>query len=338
MEEFDIVIVGASFAGLAVASKLKGNVLLIDRKEIGTNVTSACGTIVKFLEGIDCESSILQTFNTAALRTKNKEHHMPLADQFCTIDYFNFCNKYFKQSDAEFRKENVIGIENGLVKTDKNFYKAKIYADASGWGAVLTNSIVKGFIDMDKLSIAMETEIQYEDNLLRFFIDDRIIENGAAWLFPAGKNSRFGVGSYGKNSKIHKSLKDFVESYGLKVGSVHGNYIPYTLREPVIGNIFLVGDSRGNVLPLTAEGIRPSIRAGIFCGDVINQILKSKITLKEGTQIYKNFCLKNKRYYDYLLKLQKRMLNPSNSKVNLIFKMLSLKPIASLALRKYETI
>src|SRR3990167_3098526 len=132
MEEFDVVVVGASFAGLAVASKLEGNILLIDRKEIGTNVTSACGTIVKFLEGIGCESSILQTFDTAALHTKYKEYHIPLADHFCTVDYFRFCNEYFKQSNAEFRKENVIGIENGLVKTDKNFYKAKIYVDASG--------------------------------------------------------------------------------------------------------------------------------------------------------------------------------------------------------------
>lgn len=37
-----MVIAGASFAGLAVASKIKGRVLLIDKKEIGTGVTSVC--------------------------------------------------------------------------------------------------------------------------------------------------------------------------------------------------------------------------------------------------------------------------------------------------------
>lgn len=338
MEEFDVIIVGASFAGLAVASKLQGNTLIIDRKEIGTNVTSACGTIVKFLESIGCESSILQTFGTAALHTENKEHHLPLADEFCTIDYWKFCNEYFKQSNAEFRKENVIGMKNGLIKTDKSIYKAKFYADCSGWSAVLANSIVKDFVDKDKLSIAIETEIPYEDNLLRFFIDDKIVENGAGWLFPAGANSRFGVGSYGKNPKINKCLKDFVESYGLKVGSVHGNCIPYGLREPVIDNIFLAGDSVGNVLPLTAEGIRPAIRAGTFCGDIINKVLKSQIKLSEGVQKYMQFSFKNKKYYDYLARLQRRMLNPSNSRINFMFKLLSLNPVASFALRKYESI
>lgn len=338
MEEFDAIIVGASFAGLAVASRLKGNVLLIDRKDIGTNVTSACGTLVKFLESIDCESSILQTFDTAALHTKDKEHHIPLADEFCTIDYFKFCNEYFKQSNAKFVKAEVKGVSNGFIATNNGKYKARIMVDCSGWSAVLASSIARDFVEKGKLSIAIETEIPYEDNLLRFFINDKIVENGAAWLFPAGKNSRFGVGSYGKNPKINKSLKDFVGSYGLKVGSVHGNFIPCTLREHVVGNIFLVGDSVGNVLPLTAEGIRPAIRAGIFCGDIINDILKSKITLKEGAQIYRNFCLKNKKYYNYLLKLQRRMLRPSNTRVNMIFNMLSLRQIASFALRKYEKI
>jgi flavin-dependent dehydrogenase len=34
--KYDAIIVGASFAGLAVASRLRGNILLIDKKEIET--------------------------------------------------------------------------------------------------------------------------------------------------------------------------------------------------------------------------------------------------------------------------------------------------------------
>jgi len=43
---YDAIIVGASFAGLAVASRLRGNVLIIDKKDIGTGQTSACGTLL----------------------------------------------------------------------------------------------------------------------------------------------------------------------------------------------------------------------------------------------------------------------------------------------------
>ena len=55
MKKYDIIIAGASFAGLSVASKLKGNVLLIDRKDIGTHVTSACGTTANLMKEVKCE-------------------------------------------------------------------------------------------------------------------------------------------------------------------------------------------------------------------------------------------------------------------------------------------
>lgn len=336
MEKFDVVIVGASFAGLAVASRLKGNVLLLDKKDIGDNVTSACGSITRFIESIGCEKSILQCFDTATLNIKNKVYKIPLARQFCTIDYSIFCNEFFKQSNVEFRKENVKGIENGLVKTSKSQYKARIYVDCSGWPAVLASSVEKGFVDKQALSAGVETEAPYRDDKLRFFLDEKLVENGAAWLFPAGKNSRFGVGSYGKNSKLMQSLKNFVNSYGLNLNGTHGNYIPHCFRKPIIENIFVVGDAVGNVLPLTAEGIRPSIRAGIYCGDIIQQILQNKLSFEEGLKRYANFCLKNRRYYNILLKAQRRMVKPSNFTVNLIFKLLSYKPIANIGLRLYE--
>ena len=336
MEKYDVIIAGASFAGLAVASRLKGNILLLDKKDTGDNVTSACGSIAKFIESIGCEKSILQTFDAAALHTKNKVHNIPLTDQFCTIDYSIFCNEFFKQSDVEFRKENVKGIENGLVKTDKSQYKAKVYVDCSGWSAVLASSVKKGFVDKETLSVCVETEVPYQDDKLRFFIDENIVENGTAWLFPAGKNSRFGVGSYGKNSKLMQSLKNFVNSYGLSLNSTHGNYVPYYFRKPIVENIFVVGDAVGNVLPLTAEGIRPTIRAGIYCGDIIQKIVENEMSLEEGSEKYSNFCLKNRRYYDILLKVQRRMIKPSNFTVNIVFKLLSYKPIAKFGLRVYE--
>ncbi|NIW91899.1 MAG: hypothetical protein GWN20_03100 [Phycisphaerae bacterium] len=51
MEDYDVIIAGASFAGLAVANQLSGHkVLLIDRKPNGAGQTSACGTICRFFE------------------------------------------------------------------------------------------------------------------------------------------------------------------------------------------------------------------------------------------------------------------------------------------------
>lgn len=336
MEDFDVIIAGASFAGLAVASSLKGNVLLLDKKDIGDNVTSACASIIKFIESIGCKKSILQTFDAAALHIKNKVHNIPLADQFCTIDYSIFCKEFFKQCNAEFRKETVRVMRNGALATSKSSYKAKIYVDCSGWPAVLASSLDRNFVDREKLSVGAETEAPYTDDKLRFFLDKNLVENGVGWLFPAGENSRFGVASYGKNSRLVQSLKNFVSSYGLNLNGTHGNYIPHCFRKPIIGNIFAVGDAVGNALPLTAEGIRPAIRAGVYCGNIIQKIVENKMSLEEGSEKYSNFCLKHRIYYNILLKAQRGMKKPSNFTANLIFKLLSYKPIAKFGLRVYE--
>src|SRR5579871_5124467 len=61
----DVLICGASFAGLAVARELAGSgadVLMIDRYEIGERQTSACGIPTGWLQALGLEGSMRQTF------------------------------------------------------------------------------------------------------------------------------------------------------------------------------------------------------------------------------------------------------------------------------------
>ena len=60
-ERADVVVCGASFAGLAVARELAGtaaDVLVIDRDEIGAHPTSACAAPMPWLEALGLESSV----------------------------------------------------------------------------------------------------------------------------------------------------------------------------------------------------------------------------------------------------------------------------------------
>jgi glycine/D-amino acid oxidase-like deaminating enzyme len=59
-ESYDAIVVGASFAGLAVARELYGRVLLIDHQEIGAGQTSACGTPLRVLEGLGLTEAVHQ--------------------------------------------------------------------------------------------------------------------------------------------------------------------------------------------------------------------------------------------------------------------------------------
>src|SRR3954454_19387013 len=68
----NVLVCGASFAGLAVARELAGSgarVLVVDRYEVGERQTSACAVPTEWLERLDLQDSIQQSFTTLLLHT-----------------------------------------------------------------------------------------------------------------------------------------------------------------------------------------------------------------------------------------------------------------------------
>src|SRR3954462_9432892 len=64
--DFDVLICGASFAGLAVAREFAGSgarVMMVDRYEIGERQTSACAAPTGWLRALGLDDSIRQTFD-----------------------------------------------------------------------------------------------------------------------------------------------------------------------------------------------------------------------------------------------------------------------------------
>lgn len=339
MKKYDVIIAGASFAGLALASRItKGKVLLIDRKEIGANQTSACGTTVKMVKSVGCEKSILSVFDVVAVHTGDREIDLSLPKTFCTVDYKRFCRLLASQGRAEFFKAEVIGTKNSTIMTDKGNFKAGIIVDCTGWQATLASSLVKGYVNRKMISVGIETEIPYKDNKLRFFVDSDIIENGAAWLFPCKKTARFGLGAYTKNTRLLPGLKSFVKRYNLEIGKIHGGFFGYQFRDPVVKDIFVVGEAAGQTLPLTGEGIRRSVCHGLKCGDIIQKVIDNKISLAQGKSEYRNFVSRGRYGYKLLLKAQRNLPGLSNWKLNLIIWFLSIKPFTGFAWRRYENI
>src|SRR6202035_5792686 len=72
----DVLVCGASFAGLAVARELAGTrarVLVIDRYEIGERQTSACGIPTGWLTALGLQDSLQQTFGELVIHSPNAE-------------------------------------------------------------------------------------------------------------------------------------------------------------------------------------------------------------------------------------------------------------------------
>lgn len=334
--EYDTIIVGGSFAGLAVASRLRGNILLIDRKEIGTEQTSACGTTWNVLESIGCLDSVLQVYNNGFIHTASKTIEYNLPYPFCAFDYQKFCQTLVKQVEAKIIKTNVQGLVGGCVMTDEGAFHGACIIDASGWRAVLASSLESDFIDRSKLSFGIETTVNYDGEGLQFWLDPRVIKGGVGWLFPCGSQARFGVGSYLGDTNLGPRLASFLSDFHLQVAKVHGGFLPCRLRMPTVGRLFLVGDAAGQCEPFTGFGIKPALYFGLKCADVVQKVIDKESSLEEGQQHYNELVRNYHRHYTFLGGLQKLYLVLPNSWLTRILDLISYQPIFNFILEWHQ--
>lgn len=316
---YDVIVAGASFAGLAVATRIKGKTLLIDRKDIGTFPTSACATFYDLLKKMGCEDALLKVFDKFKWQTSYGSYVCKAYQPFCTFDYMTFCRSLFSRFDGEFIKAHVKGYENGAVVTDKGTFSAPVIVDCTGWRAKLASSIEHGFVDEEKLLFGVETVVPYEDDKLSFIMDPRIVERGYVWIFPISRGSRIGLGSLAEDRHILiDRLKGFVASLDMKPGKANGGFIPLGLRRPVVDKIFLVGDSAGEVFPLTFEGIRQSIYFGQECASIIQQVINREISLQGGLNAYREFVERHAWIFNNFLRTQGWVFNAGPKRLELI--------------------
>src|SRR3981189_2064427 len=88
--ECDVLVCGASFAGLAVARELAGSgarVLMVDRYEIGERQTSACAAPTAWLENLGLEAPVRQTFGELVIHAPTRTFRWRLPWTFSTFDY-----------------------------------------------------------------------------------------------------------------------------------------------------------------------------------------------------------------------------------------------------------
>src|SRR5687768_11391326 len=129
----DILICGASFAGLAVARELAGTgarVLVLDRYEIGERQTSACGIPTEWLRVMGLMGSHRQTFGRLVVHTPHGMARLELPWTFSTFDYPELCRLLWEQADARFETATVSGRTGGVVHTDRGDLVAPLVVDA----------------------------------------------------------------------------------------------------------------------------------------------------------------------------------------------------------------
>ncbi len=298
VREYDAIVVGASFAGLGVARQLKGEVLLIDRNEVGSVQTSACGTPLWVPQTLGVADSVLQVHDRLTIRTPERSVTYDLsAVPFCTFDYRAFCQGLLAQCRVRFLRTGVTGVEGGRVRTGDGWFRAPVVIDCSGWRRAVVNGGAPERPRGRAFSFGLEARVDLTGEGLSFWLDHGLIRRGLGWIFPAGAQSLVGLGSYVGASKLKPALERFLSDRGAAATGFHGTYFPNRLLRPTVGPLFAVGDAAGQCLPLTAEGIRPALYFGGECGKIVQEVIEGRVTLGAGLERYRRLVGRYRRAY-----------------------------------------
>jgi menaquinone-9 beta-reductase len=306
-ERADVLICGASFAGLAVARELAGtgaDVLVIDRYEIGERQTSACAIPTPWLEPMGIRRAARQELACMSFHTPHGTARHRLPWSWTSFDYRTLCQELWEQCDARFEVAKVEGRQGDTVITDRGPLRAPLIVDALGWRRVLGPG---DNVQPPEARISRGLEVHPEGGGvdLDVWIDRSLIRRGYAWSVPAAGEQRVGVGSYEPRDHVKEPTREIAARVGVPPVRYQGNWFPHQLRPAVEDGVFFVGDSAGHCFPLSGEGIRTAFYFGIACGRELRAVLAGERTRDAALAAYGAFSRRHARAFAWALALQR---------------------------------
>jgi flavin-dependent dehydrogenase len=316
----DVLICGASFAGLAVARELAGSrarVLMVDRYEVGERQTSACAAPTAWLHALDLGPSIRQTFDELVFHTPRTTLRYRLPWTFSTFNYRTLCALLRDQAPGvDFETATVKGISRGFaasgsaaaadghtVHTDRGDLRAALVVDALGWRRVLSAG-ANVQPPQARLSRGLEVHPWGTGAELEIWIDPRYVRAGYSWSFPADDELRVGVGSFEPRDHVRDPTVRLAGDLGLDAVRYQGNWIPHRLRPATEQGVLFAGDSAGHCLPLTAEGIRTALYFGLACGRALRGVVDGEHDRETALRDYGAFSASHRWKFESLLGVQ----------------------------------
>jgi flavin-dependent dehydrogenase len=313
----DVLVCGASFAGLSVARELAGSgasVLVLDRYEIGERATSACAAPTPWLEAMGVASSIRQELECMRFTTPFGSFRYRLPWSWSSFDYRALCLALWAQcGGARFETAKVVGRLSpdapaphaGItVLTDRGAVSASLVVDALGWRRVLA----RGGYQPPEAPLSRGLEVHPhgaggED--LDVWIERSLVPRGYLWRVPADGEQRVGAGSYAPRDHVKEPTVALAERLDYAPVRYQGNWFPHRLRDATDDGVFFVGDSAGHCFPLSGEGIRTAFYFGIACGRELRATLAGERTREEALDRYAAFSARHRPAFQRALQLQR---------------------------------
>jgi len=308
-ERADVLVCGASFAGLAVARELAGSgadVLLVDRYEVGERATSACAAPTPWLHAMGVQDAIRQELGCMRFTTPHGSVRLRLPWSWSAFDYPRLCGLLRDQGDARFATAKVERRTDEGVLTDRGELRAPLVVDALGWRRVLGDG---GPYQPPEapLSRGLEVHAAHDGSgdELHCWVERGLVRRGYGWSVPAGDEVRVGVGSYEPRDGVKVPTVALAEREGRARQHFQGNWFPHRLRAAADARTFFAGDSAGHCFPLSGEGIRTAFYFGIAAAREIRAVLEGAQDRDAALARYRAFSAAHAPAFDRALRLQR---------------------------------
>jgi flavin-dependent dehydrogenase len=345
----DVVICGASFAGLAAAAELAGSgadVLVLDRYEIGARATSACGIPTEWLRVLGLIELELQRFDELVVHTPDGTSVLELPYTFSTFDYDEVCRALWSRCEAAFEIAMVRGrgappaSANGggpevTVDTNRGAVSAPLVLDALGWPRILGSDHLDFQPVRAPLTRALEVHPTASSDELEVWVDRRYARSGYGWSFPAREEVRVGACSYAPRDHVRKGTDAIAADLGHDSVRYQGNWIPHRLRPPTEAGVFFAGDSAGHCLPLTAEGIRTALYYGLAAGREMRAVFEGRRRRDEALARYARLHESHTKGFALLLFFQRLVPRIPPRLLTRLFRIYKWQPLIDLTFNAY---
>lgn len=318
----DVVIAGASFAGLAAARALRGHgVLLVDPHPLGAFPKSACGIPLSTVRAFGAEGAVMEAHPALVLHSGRRTVRVPSPSPYVTVDYRRFCELLAEQGGAQLVRAHALGYAAGRVYTSAGEIACRFAVDASGPAAVLASSLRPRYAERNATAAGLEVEVERPAGFpggLHFYLEAAAAP-GYGWAFGCGERLRIGMGVFDAKHQgrtLKEGVARLTAHLGADSGPLHGGLIPLQLREPLVEGLFVVGDAAGQALPTSAEGIRPALYFGQVVGALLARVLAGRLEPEAAREAYRREVARRRWAYRTLARTQGALTAASVAEVS----------------------
>lgn len=299
--EVDVLIVGAGPAGSTTArycSPKDLDVLIIDRrKEIGHPVQ--CGEFLpstsemysmfprtmdlEELFQIDPALMVRQIESVDLVSPKGRAYRCSFRGSALDRRRFDkYLAKLAVEAGAALKTStSLLSIKDGVARTTMGEVKAKVIVGADGPNSRTARQAGLRNPKRRYPAVTCQADGDFEPVIKMYF--GSVAPGGYAWVIPKDRGANVGLGVMPEMMKEPPSVyfSRFASKLGVEHRDITMGFVPQSgpVKQVVSGNVLLVGDAAGQVMPSNGGGIPLAMIAGRMAGRAIRSHLRERKAL-----------------------------------------------------------